>query len=44
MDQELTPEQKAKMMEEEEDEYFNQMLTAFQANNNVDIDDDIEYF
>ena len=31
-------------MEQEEDEYFEQMLAGFQANNNVNVDDDIEYF
>ena len=40
----LSPEEKAKLMEQEEDEYFEQMLTAFQQNVKTDVDDDIEYF
>jgi hypothetical protein len=39
-----TQEQIDQMLENEQDEYFDQMLKAFQANNNVNIDDDIAYF
>ena len=41
----MSAEEKARQIEEEEDEYFAQMLAAYQANpNKPDIDEDIEYF
>ena len=47
MEPQLTPEQKQAQLEAEEDEYFEQMLTAFQASDeakNYNADDDIEFF
>lgn len=43
-EEKLTPQQRIDRLEAEEDEYFDQMLAGFQANNNVNVDDDIEYF
>ena len=42
-----TAAEKAARIEQEEDEYFDQMLTAFQASDaakNYDADEDVEYF
>ena len=41
----MSPEQLKAAIEKEEDEYFDQMLAAFQSQeNNTNIDDDIEFF
>lgn len=40
----LSPEERAKLLEDEEDEYFEQMQQAFMAQERPDEDDDIEYF
>ena len=42
--QQLTAEEKRKLIEQEEDEYFEAMLKAYQAGPQNDMDDDIEYF
>lgn len=44
-EQKLSPEERAARLEQEEDEYFEQMVKAFQANpTKPEDDDDIEYF
>jgi len=40
----MTPEEKAKLIEQEEDEYFEAMMQAFANSPATDDQDDIEYF
>lgn len=40
----MTPEERQALMEQEEDEYFEQLLAAYEKGPQSDVDDDIEFF